>query len=95
MCFVLTQMHRLCCAGIRAFRNAHTARATDNELALLTTYLLDIAELEDLRRVRMHACARTMRAFASVLVDSGLTCPVLCCCSGLDHRRWESYRSRR
>jgi ubiquitin-like domain-containing CTD phosphatase 1 len=33
---------------IRAFRNAHTARATDNELLHLTRYLLDIAELEDL-----------------------------------------------
>jgi ubiquitin-like domain-containing CTD phosphatase 1 len=32
---------------IRPFRNAHSARASDNELAELTRYLLDIAELED------------------------------------------------
>ena len=36
---------------IRPFRNAHTARATDNELLHLSRYLLDIAALPDLRRV--------------------------------------------
>ena len=45
---------------IRPFRNAHTARATDDELLRLSVYLRAIAELDDF--------------------------------SGLDHRRWESYR---
>ena len=48
---------------IRPFRNAHSARATDDELLRLSVYLLAIAALEDF--------------------------------SGLDHRRWESYRPPR
>jgi len=33
---------------IRPFRNAHTARESDNELLLLSVYLRDIAALDDL-----------------------------------------------
>ena len=83
-------MNPQCGLRIRAFRNAHTARHTDDELARLTTYLLDIAALEDFRRAARGRCDGCAACCALTTA-----CVARRVCSGLNHRKWESYRPPR